>query len=139
MEIQINEDTQNPDKFIVINKLWDHNKAWAAVNIEPLLLTIRDKEQEIVAGLVAQTWWDALEIQYLWVKDTMRYKGYGKKMMIKAEEIAVHRGCKIFYVDTFDFQASGFYEKLGYQIYGELDGYAGKFTRYYLSKKKEMI
>ena len=54
--------------------------------------------------------------------------------MIKAEEVARNRGCRMSYVDTFDFQAKGFYEKLGYNVYGSMEGYLGKYTRFYLQK-----
>jgi len=35
---------------------------------------------------------------------------------------------------TFDFQASGFYERLGYVSYGRLDGYPTDHTVHYLRK-----
>ncbi len=35
---------------------------------------------------------------------------------------------------TFDFQASGFYERLGYVSYGRLDGYPAGHTVHYLRK-----
>ena len=37
--------------------------------------------------------------------------------------------------DSFSFQAPGFYQKAGYEIFGALEGIGGKFTRYYLRKK----
>lgn len=88
-----------------------------------------------MAGLVARTWWGGLEVQYLWVSDEYRKSGYGRQLMEKAEEEAIKRGCHMAYVDTFDFQARGFYEKLGYRVYGDLGGYAKKYTRHYLAKE----
>ena len=55
--------------------------------------------------------------------------------MQNAEQEAKKRGCHMAYVDTFDFQARGFYEKLGYSVYGELGDYAHQHTRHYLAKK----
>lgn len=33
------------------------------------------------------------------------------------------------------FQAPDFYQKLGYRIFGQLDGVPAEHTRYYLTKK----
>ena len=38
-------------------------------------------------------------------------------------------------LDTFEFQALGFYQKQGYEIFGTLEGYCKKYERYYLRKK----
>lgn len=75
-----------------------------------------------------------MEVQYLWVSEAYRKSGLGRKLMQKAENEALKRGCHQAYVDTFGFQAKGFYEKLGYTEYGNLPGYAHKHTRHYLAK-----
>lgn len=90
---------------------------------------------ETVAGLVARTWWDVLDIQYLWVAEPFRGKGTGRTMMLRAEDEARKQGCQLATVDTFSCQAPLFYRKLGYQEYGSLSGYAGNYTRHYMSKK----
>ncbi|CNH33379.1 GNAT family N-acetyltransferase [Yersinia pekkanenii] len=129
-------DTPNPqDEEYVIDSLWAHNNKTEMVDIHPLFLTITDDNGKIVAGLVARTWWGGLEVQYLWVSDQYRNSGYGRQLMEKAEEEALKRGCHMAYVDTFDFQARGFYEKLGYCVYGDLGRYAKKYTRHYLAKE----
>ncbi|MFU9136343.1 MULTISPECIES: GNAT family N-acetyltransferase [unclassified Erwinia] len=122
------------DQEYVISHLWQHNSQFDAVDIEPLLVTLRSEDNQIHGGLVAKTWWEGLEIQYLWISEAQRGNNQGRALMLKAEEIAKARGCKMAYVDTFGFQARGFYEKLGYQVYGSMDGYLGKHTRYYLQK-----
>jgi ribosomal protein S18 acetylase RimI-like enzyme len=38
-----------------------------------------------------------------------------------AEREAVARGCRHAFLDTMDYQAPDFYQKLGYQIAGKLD------------------
>jgi len=44
-------------------------------------------------------------------------------------------GCRISHLDTFDFQAKGFYEKLGYTVFGVLEDCPEGHNRYYMSKK----
>jgi hypothetical protein len=51
-----------------------------------------------------------------------------------AEGRAVERGCHSAWVDTFSFQAPGFYRKLGYEVFGELD-YPPEHKRFFLRKR----
>ncbi|ATY89745.1 GNAT family N-acetyltransferase [Pectobacterium atrosepticum] len=128
-------DTPEPDEEeFVIESLWKHNEQYESVDISPLFLNFKDDENNIIAGLISRTWWGALEVQYLWVSEAYRKSGLGRKLMQKAENEALKRGYHQAYVDTFGFQAKGFYEKLGYTEYGNLPGYAHKHTRHYLAK-----
>jgi ribosomal protein S18 acetylase RimI-like enzyme len=55
--------------------------------------------------------------------------------MKKAEEIAANRGCLGIRLDTFSFQAPGFYEKLGYRIFGRLANHPKGHERIYYFKE----
>lgn len=134
MKIVVSDNPTPADEAFVIDNLWQHNAKITPVDIHPLFLTLRDEDNRIMAGLVAKTWWGALEIQYLWVSDAIRGQGKGRDLLTKAEQEAKRRGCHMAYVDTFDFQAKGFYEKSGYSAYGKLGGYAHTHTRHYLAK-----
>jgi ribosomal protein S18 acetylase RimI-like enzyme len=56
-------------------------------------------------------------------------------MMQMVEEEARTAGCSCVHLDTMSFQALSFYEKLGYRIFGVLNGYADGVSRYYLVKE----
>lgn len=129
--------TDNPlrqDDECVINGLWDHNNEIDQVNLIPISLTVRNDNNEIQGGLIARTWWKGLDIQYLWLQEGIRGQGYGKRMMLMAEEIAKERNCRMAYVDTLSLQSKGFYENLGYAVYGSMEGFADRHTRFYLNK-----
>ncbi|MGE9553169.1 GNAT family N-acetyltransferase [Erwinia amylovora] len=134
MKINIIENPTHTQKDAITDALWEHNADYHPVKIEQFSLEFVD-ESTLCGGLIAQTWWGALEVQYLWVAEARRGVGLGKSLMLQAEEIARERGCHMSYVDTFDFQAKGFYQKLGYEEYGSLKGYAHKFRRFYLAKE----
>jgi len=134
MKINITDMPDPKDEKFVISSLWAHNDTIDKVDIRPLFLTFTDDTQHIIAGLVARTWWGGLEVQYLWVDKAHRQSGLGHQLMKQAEAEAIKRDCHMAYVDTFSFQAKGFYEKLGYQAYGKLAEYAHKHTRHYLAK-----
>lgn len=61
-----------------------------------------------------------LWLDLLFVSDELRGKGYGRQLMEKMESEAKKRGCHAIYLNSFSFQGASFYQKLGYQIYGEL-------------------
>jgi GNAT superfamily N-acetyltransferase len=76
----------------------------------------------------------SLFIRYLWVSDSLRGRGIGRELMAGAEAHALERGCHSAWLDTFSFQAPGFYPRLGYTVFGELD-YPPGHKRIFLQKR----
>lgn len=74
-------------------------------------------------------------VELLAVPDALRGEGAGAALMKKAEALAVERGCVGAWLDTFAFQARGFYEKLGYAVFGEITDHPRQSARYFLSKR----
>jgi GNAT superfamily N-acetyltransferase len=109
---------------------WPGHQPW-----RPLAVFAR-QDESIVAGLAGETYSGWLFIRYLWVSEALRGKGIGRELMAGAEGRARERGCHSAYVDTFSFQGPGFYPKLGYQVFGELD-YPPGHKRIFLQKRLE--
>jgi hypothetical protein len=61
-------------------------------------------------------------------------RGVGRELMAAAETRARKRGCHSAWLDTFSFQARGFYEKLGYEEFGRLD-YPPAHHRHFMRKR----
>ena len=69
-----------------------------------------------VVGTVAGfTWGGYCELRQLWVDEDHRGNGIGLNLMTKAINEARTRGCAAIYLSTYDFQAPGFYAKLGFR------------------------
>ncbi|MEN4696438.1 GNAT family N-acetyltransferase [Pantoea agglomerans] len=135
MEIKVGH-TQDPKtEEYIIQRLWQHNGRFADINMKTLNVILYDDQKNIQGGLLAHTWCGTLDIHYLWIDDPWRLQGTGRQLMMAAEEEARNRHCHMSVVDTLSFQARGFYEKLGYRVYGEQEGYAQRFARYYLAKR----
>ncbi len=100
----------------------------------PLAFVLRDDDGEIAGGLVGETQWGWLRIELLAVAETHRGKGWGRALVEEAERLASAAGCHAAWVDTFSFQAPGFYQQLGYQVFGTLPNYPPGQTRYFLTK-----
>ena len=107
---------------------WPGHQPW-----QPLAVFARDRNS-IVAGLAGETYAGWLFIRYLWVSEALRGHGVGRKLMGDVEERAMERGCHSAWVDTFSFQAPGFYRKLGYQVFGEVD-WSPDHKRFFLRKR----
>ena len=103
-------------------------------NYTPLVLFIRNSAGEIVGGLCGVTVWGWLFVSQLWVAEELRGQDYGTNLMAAAETEARRRKCHAGYVDTFSFLALGFYEKLGYTVFGSLEDFPTGHTRYFLKK-----
>src|SRR5262245_56429467 len=100
---------------------------------QPLTVLLRDGEGRVVGGLCGKTEWGWLYVATLAIREEYRNRGYGTRLLRAAEAEAVARGCHDAYLDTFSFQARPFYEKRGYQVFGELEGFA-EHTRYFMRK-----
>jgi ribosomal protein S18 acetylase RimI-like enzyme len=68
------------------------------------------------------------------VPEAQRGAGIGRELMRRAEAEAVERGCLGAWLDTFSFQAPGFYERLGYSIFGRIDDYPPGHSRFFMRK-----
>jgi ribosomal protein S18 acetylase RimI-like enzyme len=100
-----------------------------------LCFVLQGPDQEVVGGVIGATHWDWLYINLMWIKEEFRGRGYGRRLLTIAEDEARKRGAKNAYLDTFSFQSPGFYEKYGYQVFGELLDFPPGHQRYYLKKQ----
>lgn len=97
---------------------------------------IHDENGDVIAGIITIAYcWNILNVDILWVHESHRQKGLGTLLLNEVEKEAREKGITMVHLDTFDFQAKGFYEKMGYVTFGTLDGYPNDVKRYYLSKK----
>ena len=71
----------------------------------------------------------------LWLKDELRKQGLGKKLMMEAEKIGYERRCTFSTVDTMDWEALSFYQKLGYSIEFVRKGFERESKMYMLRKE----
>ncbi len=99
----------------------------------PLTLALR-RDGDLVGGLVGATFMGWLSVDGLWVAEGHRGRGHGAALMARAEEEARARGATDSVLDTFSFQAPGFYRKLGYRDFARLDGFPAGGSRHYMTK-----
>lgn len=88
----------------------------------------------IVGGLIASSRWGGFHIEMLALPDIMRGKGLGSHLLTLAEEEARRRACHHMWLDTQAFQARQFYERHGFAVFGQIDGPAPYYPRYFMQK-----
>ena len=114
-----------------LNKVTALAPAWT-----PLDFVIKDEAGIEIAGILAGIgYWNGLDIKILWVAEDYRKSGIGSQLLKHAEDVAREIGATVAMLDTFDFQAEGFYLKNGYEVIGEVQNFPPGYRRIYLSKR----
>jgi GNAT superfamily N-acetyltransferase len=104
------------------------------VDSRTLAVLLKDGGGEVVGGLWGSTNFGWLFVDFLFVPEECRGQDLGLRLMTTAEELARGRGCHGSWLTTFTFQARGFYEKLGFEVFGSLDHPPGDVLRYFMRK-----
>ena len=111
-----------------------YHRAARTAGVHPLDVVVTDDQGLLAGGLVAETYWGWLAIDHLWVAEALRGRGIARKLVEMAESRARYRGCTRAFLETFSFQARGFYEKLGYLVVGTLADYPPGENFYWMRK-----
>ncbi|MFS9214785.1 GNAT family N-acetyltransferase [Streptococcus infantis] len=128
-----NTESQKAQKIGELVRSYNRSKREAAES-EPLNLYIEDEHGRLLAGLVAETFGNWLEIEYLFVKEELRGQGIGSQLLQQAESEAKKRNCRFAFVNTYQFQAPAFYQKYGYKEVFTLKDYPYTGQRHYYQK-----
>ena len=119
----------------IVAPLIEYNSSKAGPsNGRPLVIALRDPSDAIIGGLWGNTGFQWLLTQLLVVPESLRGRGVGSELMRMAEAEAAGRGCHGAWLDTFEFQARGFYERIGYECFAQLPEYPSGFSRYFMKK-----
>ena len=129
-----NTESQKAQKIGELVRSYNRSKREAAES-EPLNLYIEDEHGRLLAGLVAETFGNWLEIEYLFVKEDLRGQGIGSQLLQQAESEAKKRNCRYVFVNTYQFQAPAFYQKHGYKEVYTLKDYPCTGQRHYYQKE----
>jgi GNAT superfamily N-acetyltransferase len=136
IDLRIDDKVEPHDEASVIRGLLSYNEDRIGPSREqPVKFVVRDSAGTVVGGILGHTRWRWLYIAKLWVDERARGHGLGTQLMEAAENLARSRGCTDVSLDTFDYQARPFYEKLGYELFGTLEGYPPGSRQYYLRKR----
>ncbi len=100
----------------------------------PVNFVLRGKRGDVLGGVLGLLWGSWLQVTHLWVSAAVRGKGYGTGLVRDAEDYARARDAVGATLETYSFQARPFYERLGYELCGTLEGYPPGHAKFFLSK-----
>jgi GNAT superfamily N-acetyltransferase len=111
-----------------------YQKNGSGQNNASFSLVIENEKGKFIAGISGFHYYGCFYIDLLFVAAESRSKGYGSKLIKKAEELAHERNCIFIAVNTMNFEAKPFYEKHGYKIEFIREGFEKNAKMYLLRK-----
>jgi ribosomal protein S18 acetylase RimI-like enzyme len=131
----------NPDPLEVAalsERLYEYNAATTGFDDgQELAIFLRGEDGEIRGGLYGWTWAGQMQIQYLWLHESLRGQGHGSRLVADAERTGRERGCGVAFVETHTYQAPAFYRAHGYEVYFVQDDYPPGHQRLFFKKSLE--
>jgi GNAT superfamily N-acetyltransferase len=88
----------------------------------------------VMGGLWGESIYSQLHVDLLFIPKPLRRTGIGRRVLGCAETEAARRGCVGAWLDTYSFQARGFYERLGYTVFGVIEDFPPGHCRFFLKK-----
>jgi len=136
MSYTINDDMTPQEAALVQRKLVEFSDSHTAPRDgRDIGVVLRDENGDVVGGVRAYKVWDRLKIDAFWIREELRRNGWGTQLLDRVENIARDLGCRNSILDTFDFEARGFYERNGYVVYGETKDFPEGHSQFHLKKR----
>ncbi len=131
---------EKADAGALSRKLWQGLIRYNRTKAGPLrytrtVLTVRSRAGRVLGGLILQSYWKESYVELLWLSEKARRLGYGRRLIEEAERRARRRGSLLIHLNTYSFQAPGFYEKLGYRRFGGMAGSPAGASRHFYAKR----
>ncbi len=135
VSIALNDKPRPEDVEFLFHQLYRFNEAMVGTSgFRPLVLELRNSSGELVGGVHAAILWNWLHVEVLWVAQSLHKQGWGDRLLAAVEAEARSHGATHSYLDTFSFQALGFYVRRGYRVFGELQEFPPGHKRCWLVK-----
>jgi GNAT superfamily N-acetyltransferase len=132
MRIEI--ETPGQDSYEALNRrLVDFNRTKVNWGTNAFTVVLRDEGGAVRGGAHGLVRMKAVEIRSVWLDGDLRGRGLGAKIVRAVEDEGRRLGAQAALLDSYDFQARGFYERLGYALFGTFS-YPDGVSRYYLSR-----
>jgi ribosomal protein S18 acetylase RimI-like enzyme len=77
----------------------------------------------MIGAAAGYSWAGVSELRQMWVDAAFRGQGYGRALLEAFVAEARRRGVRRIWVASYDFQAPGLYEQLGFVRMAEFEGW----------------
>ncbi len=118
--------------------LWDgigeYNFSQTGLKGQAILVFLRNEQYQVIGGAYGWAICTRLQIRVLWLREDQRQRGWGTRILQATEAEAIKKGCQHSRLETYSFQALGFYQKNGYRVFSELGNVVEDHRLYFLEK-----
>lgn len=137
--MKITQQEIQEDRDFIRQKVVEHNrKSLPEQQEKPYGNTsfiARNDNGEIIGGITGTYFWEHMHIDFLWVDPAGQGSGIAAKLMAEMEQYARGLKCRLMTVDTFSFQAPGFYRKQGFREFGVIEDHPEGHSQHYFEKR----
>jgi GNAT superfamily N-acetyltransferase len=132
MNIEI--ETPGQEAYETLNeRLVDFNRTRVNWGTAAFTVVLRDEDGGLRGGAHGVVRMGAVEIRSVWLDGDLRGRGFGVKIIRAVEDEGRRLGASVALLDSYQFQALGLYERLGYTPFGSFT-YPEGVSRVYLSR-----
>jgi GNAT superfamily N-acetyltransferase len=125
---------EKQDKFIR-EGIIEFNAPFIGSKLERFSIYVKDNEDKIIGGVIVFVYANSIFIDILWISQENRGLGIGSELLLSVETETIKRGINVITLDTFSFQAEGFYLKQGYEPLGIIKNYIEGHDRIFFRKQ----
>lgn len=137
MEILKQENRE--DREFIRKKVIEYNMASLPANVkrmaEQISFMARNREGEIIGGITGTAFWQHMHIDFLWVSPELRGQKIGEQLIGQLEQYAREKDYRLMVVETFSFQAPGFYRKQGFREFGVIEDHPAGCSQHFFEKR----
>ena len=123
LELVIDAKLLEQQDKIIRDGIVNFNAPFTGTKPERYSIYVKDNEDNIIGGAIVYAHINSVYVDVLWVSEEYRGLGIGAGLLRSVETEAIKRGIPASTLDTFSFQAEGFYLKQGYQHLGTIKNY----------------
>lgn len=123
------------DKQILIDGICNFNNNFLNEKMKSVTVFLKDENNHVKGGIFGMLRSEAVYITTLWLEENLRTGGWGTQLLLTAEAEAINYGCQYSFLDTYSFQAEGFYLKNGYERIAKIENYILNHAKIFLKKK----
>ncbi|QKC96650.1 GNAT family N-acetyltransferase [Mesorhizobium sp. NZP2298] len=122
--LQAEHDLAAAELHVIEERLDDDNRRLTGRNDDrALAFALRDDKGHAVGIAAGYSWAGIAELKLMWVDESYRGLGHGRKLLDAFVAEAAARGSLRIWVSTHDFQAPGLYQKAGFERMAEFAGW----------------
>lgn len=92
-------------------------------------------DEKVVGGAIGYVLYNWYFLDLLWLEESYRGKDIGTFLIKRIEEYAKEENLTGVRMETWDFQAKGFYEKMGYKVYAKIEDCPPGTIDYFFMKR----